>query len=236
LRRQLDRRDDLARLQVGVALRRFARQTMEVAERDGAFAAGSAHVDGRVERRERDAHVGRMRGDAVRTRAEDSVLPVHAMDRRTAAAGRAFVARRRGVVEIPAARPLQQVAAGRGHVAQLLRSARQDRARQQRVAALDHRVVRKIAVRHERADPQAAVRRFLDPLERQLRDVDQPRRPFDVLLHQVDQIGAAGDEFGVRIRAGAAHRIRDVGGARVFETDHARAPFITCRIAATMFG
>ena len=89
-------------------------------------------------------------------------------------------------------------------------------------------------MRHQRADPQAAARGLLDLLERQPRDVDQPRGPLDVHLHQVDQIGAAGDEFGRRVGGDLAHRVGDVAGARVLEIDH-DCP-IACWIAATMLG
>ena len=61
---------------------------------------------------------------------------------------------------------------------------------------------------------------LLDGLERQPRDVDQPRRALDVLLHQVDQVGAAGDELRRRIGRDLAHRVGDVVGARVLEVDH----------------
>ena len=48
-------------------------------------------------------------------------------------------------------------------------------------------------------------------LQRQTRDVDQPRRPLDIVLHQVDQIGAAGDELGRRIGGDLADGVGDVG-------------------------
>ena len=79
-----------------------------------------------------------------------------------------------------------------------------------------------------------AVRRLLDLVQRQPRDVDQPRRALDILLHQVDQVGAAGDEFRRRIGGDLAHRVGDVAGARVLEVDH-DCP-IACWIAATMLG
>jgi hypothetical protein len=139
---------------------------------------------------------------------------------------------------------VQQVAAGRGHVAQLLRGTGEDRAAEQRIARLDLRVIGEIAVGHQRADPQAAVASVLDLVERQTRDVDQPRRARDVLLHQVDQIGAAGDEFGGRVGRDPAHRVGDVAGARIFEIVHRPAspgfspalPDSTASIAATMLG
>ena len=58
------------------------------------------------------------------------------------------------------------------------------------------------------------------------------RRPLDIHLHQVDQIGAAGDEFRVRVASDLAYRVDDIVGARVLEIDHDRP--ITCWIAATM--
>ena len=190
------------------------------------------------ERGERHAHVGRMRRDAGFAGAEDRIDAVDALDRRAAAAGLAFVAGRRGVIEIEAARALQEIAAGRRHVAQLLRGAGQDRAREQRIALLDQRVVGEVGVRHERADAQAAVRRLLDGLQRQPRDVDQPRRALDIVFHQVDQVGAAGDELRRRIGRDLPHRVGDVVGARVLEIDHDLPPIalIACWIAATMLG
>ena len=137
-----------------------------------------------------------------------------------------------GVVEISAARALQEVAAGGGHVAQLLRRARLDGACKHRIALLDRRVIGEIGVAHERADAQAAAGRVFDLLKRQPRDIDQLRRTFDLHLHQVDQIGAAGDELRARIAGDLAHRVGDVGGARILKFDHDRP--IACWMAATM--
>ena len=106
---------------------------------------------------------------------------------------------------------------------------------EQRIALLDQRVIGEVGVRHERADAQPAVRGLLDGLERQPRDVDQPRGAFDILLHQIDQVGAAGDEFRRRIGRDLPHRVGDVGGARVLEIDH-DCRSIACWIAATMLG
>ncbi len=41
-----------------------------------------------------------------------------------------------------------------------------------------------------------------------------------MLLHQVDQIGAAGDEFRGRVGGDPAHRVGDVAGSGVLEIDH----------------
>ena len=76
------------------------------------------------------------------------------------APGFAFVARRGGVVEVVAPRPLHGVAAVGGHVAELGGRAGQDRPREKGIAALHLWVVRGIRVRHERAESQPAVGQF----------------------------------------------------------------------------
>ena len=217
---------------------RVARQTMEIGECDRALAGGARHVNRGVQGRERDAHVGRMRRDAGLARAENGIDAVDAIDRRAAAAGLAFVTRRRDVIEIETPRALQQVAARRCHVAQLLRCAGQDRARQQRISFLDQRVIGEVAVRYECTDAQAAVRGVLNRLERQTRDVDQPHRALDVIFHQVDEVGAACDELRGRISRDLSHCVRDIGRACILKIDHGLAPIaaMACWIAATMLG
>ena len=195
-------------------------QPMEIGKCYCALAGGTGDMHLGIQRRQRHAHIGRMGRNARFAGAEDRVHAVEPVAGGTAAAGLALIARRRRVVEIGATRALQKIAAGRGHVAQLLRGAGKDCARKQRIALRDQRVIGEIGVRHQRADAQAAVRGFLDALERQPRNVDQPRRPFDILLHQVDQVGAAGDEFRARIGGDPAHRVGNVAGARVLEIDH----------------
>ena len=80
----------------------------------------------------------------------------------------------------------------------------------------------------------------LDVRQGQARDVDQPARPLDVLLHQVDQVRAAGDELGRAVRGDLAHGGRHVAGPGVGKGVHRPAPLspacITCSMAATMFG
>jgi len=67
--------------------------------------------------------------------------------------------------------------------------------RQQRVTHTHGFVVSRIRVSDQCAQPQTAVFGRLDPVQRQLRDVDQTARTRHVLLHQIDEIGAAGDEL-----------------------------------------
>ena len=152
---QLDRGDDLVGFEVRIALRRVAGKAVKILQRDHALARGAGDVHLRLEHRESHAHVGRVRGDASFARAENCVHPVMAADRGAAAAGLALVAGRSDVVEIRAARSLQQIAARRCHIAQLLRRAGANRARQDGIALLDQRVIGEIAVRHERSDTHA---------------------------------------------------------------------------------
>ena len=106
----------------------------------------------------------------------------------------------------------------------------------QRIALLDQRMPSEIAVRHERADAQTAVR-GLDQFERQVRDVDQPGRALDVVLHQVEEVGASGDELRSRIGRDLPHGVRDVVARAYSKLIMARdLPAIACRIAATMLG
>ena len=156
---------------------------MEFGKRNAALAVFAGRQHARFQGGERDAHVGGMRGDAVLARPQDRVHAVDPLDRRAAAARFALVARRGRIVKIEAARPLEEIASGGRHVAQLLRGARENRAAEQWIAGLDARVVGEIAIGNQRADPQPAVLRLLDVVERQMRDVDESRRTRNILLH-----------------------------------------------------
>ncbi|GAA3291965.1 hypothetical protein GCM10020295_10030 [Streptomyces cinereospinus] len=50
----------------------------------------------------------------------------------------------------------------------------------------------------------------LDPVEGQVADVDEPGGVFDAGLHQVDEVGAAAEEAGVRVGAEQRDGSRDV--------------------------
>src|SRR4026209_1605726 len=111
LRRQLDRGDDLARIEAAVALRGVAGQPVKIRKRNYAVTRGAGNMNLRFEHRQRNAHVGRVRRDAGIAGAEDRVSAILAFDGGTATARLSFVARQRGVVEIGTARALQEVAA-----------------------------------------------------------------------------------------------------------------------------
>ena len=176
--------------------------------------SGRDGLDRGVERPHRHRHVARMGGDAGVAGAEDRVLPAEAADGGAAAAGLAFVAGLVGVVEIGAAGALQQIAGGRRLVAQLPRSAGEQRARQHPIVAPHARVGGEVGVAHQRADPQAAIGASLDLVEREAVDVDQVRRRLDLELHQVEQIGAAGDEACAPARARGRRRGSPANAAR----------------------
>src|SRR2546423_15088430 len=97
--------------------------------------AGSANY--RAKGGQGHTHVRWMHGDAVRADAEDRMHAVEAVNRRAPRAGLAFVASGCDVVEIGAARSLEQIAPVGGHIAYLCRCACQNRLREQRVAAFD---------------------------------------------------------------------------------------------------
>jgi hypothetical protein len=207
---------------------------MEIRKCDHAVSGGPCDMDFDVEGGEGNAHVGGMGRDARFARPQNRMHPVEAIYSRAPAVWRAFVARSRNVVEIIAARSLHEIAASRGHIAQLLRGAGENGAAKQRIASLDERVIGEIGIRHERADAHAALRCFFHLVQRQARDVDQPQRAFDILLHQIDQIGSAGDEFRARAVRDSAHRVGHVDRSGIIEIDHDW--LIACSIAATIFG
>ena len=189
-------------------------------------------MDRRLQQRERHAHVGRVDRDAGVARAEDRVHAIVAADRRAAAARLSLVAGRRSVVKVVAAGTLQEITAGRGHIAQLLRGAGHNRAGENRITLGDQRVIGEVGVANERPDAQATAQRVFNLLERQSRDVDDLRRSFDIHFHQIDQIGAARHEFRIWIGRDPAYRVHDIIGTRILKVDHDRP--ITCRIAATI--
>ena len=140
------------------------------------------------------------------------MIAIEAFDGVAALTGIALVTARAGVVvKVSAARPLQQIAADRCHIADLRRGTREDRARQHRIAPAHGGVLCERSVAHRCADQQAATLAHGD-VRRQAGDIPQRRRTLYRLAHQVDQIGAAAEKFG--LRGGAkAQRFGDVAGA-----------------------
>ena len=94
---------------------------MKILERDRAVACRTRHPYDGFQGSQRHAHIRGMRRDALVARAQNRVDAVVAVDRRASAAGIAFVARCRRVVEVITAGALEQVAAVGRHVAKLRR-------------------------------------------------------------------------------------------------------------------
>lgn len=203
---------------------RVARQPIEFVDRQRALAAVAGdRFDASVERRHRDGHVGGMNGGAIRAGAEDAEAALEAAECRASGAGLALVAGHGRVVEIRAARALEQIAGGGGLVAQLARRAGQKGLRQHRIAPPDLQIGGQVAIAHLRADAQAALIRGGDRRERQAADVDEMSRSFDPDTHEVDQVRAAGDKLRVGPFCSGGGGSAGIGCALVSEVPHRSA-------------
>ena len=96
--------------------------------------------------------------------------------------------------------------------------------RQHRIALAHALVGGDVGVADQGADAQAAIGRLLDLAQRQAADVDQVRRLLDVELHQVEQVGAAGDERRAGLGWPPASRPATSSAPLVGEGPHARSP------------
>ena len=109
----------VARFQNRLTVRRVSGEQMKVPDCYAAFAFRSANVNRRFKRGQGHVHVGRITGDAMFARAENSEATIHARDCRAARAWFALVTRHGRVAEIHAPSSLEQIAGGRRHVAKL---------------------------------------------------------------------------------------------------------------------
>src|SRR5215208_1374963 len=185
-------RDEIAWVEHRLAMRRFTGQQVKFPDRYGPDASWSLNMDRRIQHCQCYAHVRRVRRDAMLARAENGERPVAAGDRRAPGPRLAFVAGHGGIAEIGAACPLQQVSRGRGHIAELRRSTREEGLRQGGVISLHGGMMGKIGVADSRSNLQPAVRRGFDPVEGQTVDINDLRRCFDVQFHQINQCRATG--------------------------------------------
>jgi hypothetical protein len=111
---------------------------MKITERDLSFAIWAVRAHDCVERRERNAHVARMRGNALFALAENGVNSIVTIECPAATTGFAFVTRWKGwIVKIKAPRPLHQIPTDRCHVAQLRTCARKECLAQNRITRFD---------------------------------------------------------------------------------------------------
>jgi len=126
-RRDVHRGDQIARREDGFPIGMVAGCQVELREGNRPLAVGAVDPDDRVEGGERHAHVRRVCGDTVCAAAEHGMNAVVSLECRTAGSGLALVAGSGGVAEVITPRPLQQIAAGGRHVADLSRCAGENR-------------------------------------------------------------------------------------------------------------
>jgi len=104
---------------------------------------------------------------------------------RAARAGPALVAGcDAGVAKIPAAGALQEIAADRRHVAHLRRGAGQQCLGDNRITPAQIGIVGEIAHLDERANAGSIIANR-ELVERQSVQIDEPLRPLDLVLHQL---------------------------------------------------
>src|SRR5579863_1037768 len=113
---------------------------------------------------------------------------VQTFSRSASATGNPLVAlRERRVHKVATTSPLQQISAIGGGISQLRGSAGQERLGKEGIALTNQWMIRSVAVPRQRAYVQRTVREQLDCRERSHTiDIDQVRRLFDAVFHQVD--------------------------------------------------
>ena len=183
------------------------------------MSAGPAHLDGRIERNQRDREVGRVGGDAIVARAEHRMPAVLTADCGAAGARRALVAG--GVTDIAkigAAGALQEVAAHGRLVAHLRARRVQERLGDDGKLLDDGGVRGHLSHRGGGAEPEA-LRSDFDAIVEKAREAHQPLGPAHVFLQELHHVGAAGDVFGGRVVAAGLGAQGERGGkvARTFE-------------------
>src|SRR5262245_764025 len=118
-RRQFDCRDDFIPPQVSVDLWGVAGQTMKIGEWNSATTIVAGDVNDGVKRRQSDTHIRRMNRNTLIASTENCMYPVEALDGGTARARLALITRCGTIVEVVAARSLQQVSSVCSHIAEL---------------------------------------------------------------------------------------------------------------------
>ena len=147
---------------------------------------------------------------------------------------RTLVAGHLGVIKIVAACPLKEIATRCGLVAQLTARASEQRPGKDGIVLAYGSVGREITVADHGTDAQSAFPRRFDAAKVETADVDQPVGRHHFELHEVEQVGAAGDVG--RAISPEARSFAWRGGAGEVEWRHVRFPFATSIMASTMFG
>src|SRR5450631_4065507 len=137
-------------------------------------------LDDSIEREQRYAEIRWVCRDAPLAPPHYGVSPVRATAGVTARTGIALIAGTCDIVEVGAARPLQQITADRGSVAQLCGRSGQKRLSDRRKASGKSPIVSEVRVADKCTDPHAAVGKVLDAVEaRKVADVYKSARADD---------------------------------------------------------
>src|SRR5260370_33639845 len=130
---------------------------MEIIHWNAAQAAIALDLYRCIKRRQCDAHIRWMRGDAALGRAQNRVDSIKPADRIATRPGCSFIATGSFVVKVIAPGALHQVAPGSRHISDLSGCAEQYRLREQRVTLPHEGMIRHCALPDRRAYREAAV-------------------------------------------------------------------------------
>src|SRR5581483_9190908 len=244
------RGDELARPQRVLAPHAAARGDEEVGELAAPATEARRDLDLRVAGDERGREVGRRHHPAL-VRADDRVVAVLAVDGEAAVAA-LEPARHALVAEVPAAVPLQQVAADRAHVAELWGRGVAQRPRDDGEELREGGRPLEVAERRERADAHALPLRVVPaPQAIDAGEVDEPVGTREAVTYQHDEIRAPRERDGAvaqqpqrfperaRLRVGEAHEPASASAsasstrARVIGAWRTRAPVAFATAFAT---
>ncbi len=197
----VDSDDQVTAVEHRVSLGRSARQTVKLHERNRPLSRGPAHDHLRVERSEGDREIGGVCGDARVGPTEDGVVAVEPVHCRAAGAGLPLIARQGVLIaKIGAARALHDIAANRGHIAELTRCCQEKGFGDDREPIPDLAISRHIAHAGEGTNAKAAVRpRFNARQVGKSVYVQETLGKGHPILDQPDKVGTARDERELRV-------------------------------------
>src|SRR4051794_35305500 len=187
-----------------------------------------------IESHQRHAHIAGVSGNAGIACPEYGVDTVIALDGRAAAALHTLVAFLvAGIIEVVAARPLQQGSAHRRHIAQLLRGTGENGLSENGITGANQLMIGSLGVPGQRSYADAAFVLF-DLRQRKPVDVDQMRRAFYTHFHQVEKIGSTAQKASIGMPGEGLYRVIDCSGPSIGKRLHAILPSWTARTAATI--
>src|SRR5260221_8125992 len=141
----------------------------------------------------------------------------------TATARYPLVARLGDVLEVDAARVLQQVSAGRGKVAELARGSSEQGLGEQGIACANGAIGREVAVAHHRPDADAPTGERFDAVIGKVGDIDQQIRLPPPQPQMVNEVGPASEEDPVGRLGEERDGAGRVAGTFIAEGIHRRA-------------